>query len=78
MSEPLPTPPPAGADLTAGDGEGRALSPAAASPVAFMAQSGAFSAEVPDAQVTPTTPASSDSARGFGFDLSAHLYGRKP
>lgn len=28
--------------------------------------------------VGPSAPASSDSARGFGFDLSAHLYGRKP
>lgn len=28
--------------------------------------------------VGPSAPAPVDSARGFGFDLSAHLYGRKP
>lgn len=62
------------ADLGTG---GRALSPDVACPVvgSVGATSGAFSEVSHD--LTPTTPASGDSARGFGSgrDLSDHLLG---
>lgn len=53
-----------------GDGsvEGRALSPDVACPVVVaVGATLGISTEVPHDPLTPTTPASSDSARGFGF-----------
>lgn len=71
IRELLPPPPPAPAPPVAGSGEGRVSSPVVAGSVlgSGVATAGASS------EVTPTTPAACESSRGFGFDLSALLYG---
>lgn len=80
IRELLPPPTTAGASSpcvsSARSDAGRALSSDVVDPEACGGGStSGVSSEVPHDPLTPTTPASSDPARGFGLDLSAMLYG---